>query len=112
MKRIVFSVLLFGIVAVSAAFANVFPNAEKIVEDFWTRGSYIKIVRDDDNISYVAKISVAGIEVDEDDIDIAMTGYSVWTGRSGASNASFGTKKYNIESDSEGNIVITQKKKK
>lgn len=109
MRKIILLVLV--LFASTFVFADVFPNSEKIVEDFWKKGSYIKIVRDEDNVTYMAKVSVAGIEIDEDDIDIAMTGYSIWTGKPGSGNAVFSVKKYNIESDSEGNIIISKKKK-
>ncbi|MBO7639659.1 MAG: hypothetical protein J6Y16_08505 [Treponema sp.] len=109
MKKSVLMILM--VLAGSLFFADVFPNSEKIVEDFWKNGSYVKIIKDENNIRYVAKVSVAGISIDEDDIEIAMTGYSVWTGKEGASNASFSVKKYDIESDSNGNLVISPKKK-
>ena len=109
MRKIILTVLV--LFAGTLAFSDVFPNSEKIVEDFWKNGSYVKIIKDENNIRYVAKVSVAGISIDEDYIEIAMTGYSVWTGKEGASNASFSIKKYNIESDGNGNLVISPKKK-
>ena len=102
MRKIFFA---FVLSLVTPLFASVFPNAEKIVEDFWNRGNYIKIIKDTDNICYFYKVSVAGINIDEDDMEIASMGYNVWSGKNG-DTTSYNIKKWKFSSDENGNIII------
>ena len=85
-----------------------FKDSEGIVEDFWNRGTYIKIVRDSNNICYFYKQSVAGINLDEDDMEIASMGYNVWSGKNGDST-SYNIKRWKFSNDENGNIIIVRK---
>ena len=67
----------FLLLTLSFAFADVFPNGEKIVVDFFERGTMIKVIEDSNNIKFIAKSTVSGIEIDEDDIEIATIGYDM-----------------------------------
>ena len=104
-------ILLAVVVALAGAFASaeVFKDSEKIVEDFLARGSYIKIVVNKNNISYCGKNAITGINIDEDDMELCIAD------REGKDFFDFGTsynvKKWNFESDENGNIIITSKKK-
>ncbi|WP_303842511.1 hypothetical protein [Selenomonas ruminantium] len=90
------------------AFANVVPHSEEIIENFWKQGSYIKVIKDSNNICYFYKDSVAGITVDGDSYAIASMGYNIWTGKNGDST-SYNIKRWDIKSDDDGNIIITRK---
>ncbi|MCR5217305.1 hypothetical protein [Treponema sp.] len=90
------------------AFASVVPNSEEIIEKFWKQGNYIKVIKDSNNICYYYKNSVTGINVDEDDYEIASMEYNVWTSKNG-DFTSYNIKKWNINSDDDGNIIITRK---
>ncbi|MBO7421181.1 MAG: hypothetical protein J6U06_08695 [Spirochaetaceae bacterium] len=106
MKKIIL-IALISLIAVSA-FAAVFPNAEAVVEDFWNRGNYIKIIKDKNNIAYYAKSTISGINIDEDDMEIATIGYDIWSGKNGDST-SFNSKRWNFSTDANGNIIISKK---
>ena len=103
--------LFIGIVVLlvsSFVFADVFPNGEKIVVDFFERGAMIKIIENRNNIKFIAKSTVSGIEIDEDDIEIASIGYNIMNGKNGDSE-SYNIKRWNIDSDENGNIIIKRK---
>ena len=106
MKKLVLSIFL--LLTLSFAFADVFPNGEKIVVDFFERGTMIKVIEDSNNIKFIAKSTVSGIEIDEDDIEIATIGYNIMNGKNGDSE-SYSIKKWKIESDDKGNIIISRK---
>ncbi|MBR6079940.1 MAG: hypothetical protein IKP60_07275 [Treponema sp.] len=91
----------------SLSFAEVFKDGDKITEDFFSRGSYIKLVKDSNNISYFSKSAVSGVNIDEDDIEIFTTGGAEYEK---AYSHSYNIKKWNITADSNGNIIITKKK--
>lgn len=97
--------LILSAVAVSAA---PIAGSEEIIEKFWTQGSYIRIEKSLNAYVYYNKDAIAGIIVDEDDYKIASLIYDVWSGeKEGVS--SFSIKRWNVESDSNGNIIITRK---
>lgn len=108
MKKSFFSILLFVVFAITPCFCEVFPNSAELVEDFFQRGKYIKIIKDEDNICYFYKDCVAGINIDENDMEIASMGYNVWSGKNGDST-SYNIKKWVFSSDAEGNIIIKRK---
>lgn len=89
-------------------FADVFPNGEKIVVNFFEKGTYIKVVKDSNNMQFIAKSTVSGIDIDEDDIEIATIGYNIMNGKNGDSEC-YNIKKWKIESDEKGNIIISKK---
>ena len=105
MKKAFILVLLSFIT--SSIFCEVFANSEKIVEDFFNKGKYIKIIKNDNNIYYYSKDCIAGISVDEDDIKIASMGYDIWTGHNGDS-VNYSTDKWSVSSDDNSNIIITR----
>lgn len=106
MKKVVcLAAVLF---AATLAFGEVFPNADKMVEDFFTRGKYIKIVKDGNNIVYFPKAGVCGINIDEDDMEIATIGYNIWTGENGDAQ-SYNVKKWDFSGDTDGNIILIKK---
>lgn len=106
MKKFLISFAL--LVLASLGFSEVFPNADKITEDFWTNGNYIKIVKDKNNICYFYKPCIAGINIDEDDMEIATMGYNIWSGKNG-DTTSYNVSRWKITSDSSGNIIIERK---
>lgn len=85
-------------------FQKFFNNAEQIVDAFLDYGKYVKIIENNNNIDYFPKVSICYISIDEDDIEIA-TSFN----ENGGSNNSYNIKKWNIESDEKGNIIITRK---
>ena len=106
MKKLIIS-FLFLLTSVSL-FADVFPDGEKIVMDFFNYGTVIKIIENQNNIKFIAKSTVSGIKIDEDDIEIATIGYNIMNGKNGDSE-SYNVKRWNIKSDEKGNIVISRK---
>lgn len=105
MKKIILSALLL---ASSLCFADVFKDGEKIVDTFFNKGSFIKVVENKNNIDYTNKSLISSIEIDENDIEIATNGYSFMSGKNNDST-SYNVSKWNIENDEYGNIVITRK---
>ena len=105
MRKIILLVLV--LFAGTMAFSDVFPNSEKITEDFLTRGSYVKVVKDKKNIVYISKLTVVAVHIDENDIEIEMcqTDEKQLLG----DVPSYNIKKWNITSDENGNIIITRK---
>lgn len=103
---------LFLIVCVlfstSFMFAEVFDGGQELVESFFKKGTYVKIIKDSNNISYIPNSCISSIEIDEDEIEIATTGYTIWTGKN---NSSFdiSIKKYNVFLDEDCNIIIVKK---
>lgn len=109
MKKIIIGIVFLFVSAF--VFGEPFKNGEKIVIDFFEKGQYIKIIKDENNISFIAKSTVSGINIDEDDIEIATIGYNVMTGKNGDSE-SYNIKRWNIVTDENGNIIISSKSKK
>lgn len=109
MKKI-FVLMLVSMIAVVSAFAEVFPNAENLVENFWNHGNFIKVVKDSKNIAYYNKAQISSLRVDEDDMELSTLGYDVFTGKNNSS-ASFNVRSWNMESDENGNIIISRRKK-
>lgn len=103
MKKL-FVGIIFLLVS-SFAFAEVFKNGEKIVTDFFEKGFEIKVIEDENNIKFISKSTVSSIAIDEDDIKIAFDGYDLTSGKYG-NYISFYLKKWSIESDEKGNIII------
>lgn len=105
MKKIVSA--LFIILCSSVCFAEVFPGSDKIAEIFYKKGTYIKYIRNQNNIYYVPKDTVAAIQVDEKKIVFQ------WNDNDAIGNdedeEEFFFSKWNIESDEDGNIVISKK---
>ena len=93
-----------------SAFAQFVPNADKIIEDFYSRGKYIKVIKDENNLSYFNKNDVRGFVVDEDDFYV-IGSFEAFTGKIDTSASNFSIKRWNINADDEGNIIITRKKK-
>lgn len=108
MKKLLLLVL-FSLLSVSV-FAQFIPNADKIIEDFYNRGKYIKVIKDASNLSYYNKDDVRGFVVDEDDFYV-IGSFEAFTGKIEASASNFNIKRWNLSSDDEGNIIITRKKK-
>lgn len=102
MKKIAVLVAV-AILNVGTCFADTFAGGEKLAENFLSHGSYIKVILDSNNIVYHYKNnSVIDVRIDEDDIKIIYTdGDSIYE-----------LKKYDIVSDSSGNIIISLKQKK
>lgn len=100
MKKFILVVVL--VFVVSSAFAAVVSRAEEIIENFWNHGNYIKFIEDKNNISYYNKGSIALISVDEDDYTITFTGFN------DIQSTTFSTKRYTVQSDKNGNIIITK----
>lgn len=98
MKRIVF--LSSFIFISTCAFAAPFKNAENIVDNFFNKGHSIKIIENENNIRYFSKSTVSMIEVDENDMQFEMFD---------SDSKSYNIKRWNIESDENGNIIITRK---
>lgn len=111
MKKI-FVLMLVSMIAVVSAFSQVFPNADKIAEDFWERGSYIKVIKDKKNIVYYGKANVYGFFIDEDDFNILGEFNALTFKPVPGDVAEFGMRKWDISSDENGNIIITSKKNK
>lgn len=102
MKKLVIG--LFILFFSTFCFSEVFNNGEQIVDAFLDHGEYVKIIEDINNIDYFPKVSICYISIDEDDIEIA-TSFN----EKGGSYNSYNIKKWNIESDEKGNIIITRK---
>ena len=105
MKKLFVGIILF--LASTFAFAEVFKNSEKIVTDFLERGLVIKVIEDSNNIKFITKSTVSGIAIDEDDMKIAFDGYNIISGNYGE-YVVFALKRWKIESDENGNIIITK----
>ncbi len=107
MKKI--AVITAGLIlSATVAFAAPLRGSEELIEKFWTKGSYIKIEKSNNAVVYINKASIAGIIVDEDDYKIASIGYEVWSGENEGSK-SFSSRRWKVESDENGNIIITRK---
>ena len=107
MKKLLLLVL-FSLLSVSV-FAQFIPDADKIIEDFYSRGKYIKVIKDESNIVYFNKESVQGFLIDEDDFTF-VGGFDAHSSKIGE-GSNFNTRRWNIGADEEGNIIITKKKK-
>ena len=105
MKKLVLFALV-SLLSVSA-FAQIIPNTDKIIEDFYKRGKYIKVVKDESNIAYFNKETVQGFFVDENEFTI-VGGFNAHTSKIDE-GSNFGAKKWSIEADEDGNIIITNK---
>ena len=106
MKKIL---LLCFLSAISfPSFSSVVAGAEKIIEDFWNKGTYIKIVDNSNNIRYLSKTSVSGIHVDENDYTILFMGFDEWY-QSNGSCITCNIKRWSVSSDENCNIIITRK---
>lgn len=78
MKKVVcLAAVLF---AATLAFGEVFPNGELMVEEFFSRGKYIKVIKDSNNIAYFSANNVRGLHIDENDIKIDTGSYHFWLG--------------------------------
>lgn len=101
--------LVFALLAMSSlGFSEVFQNSDKIAENFWNNGNYIKIIKNKNNICYFYKPCIAGINLDENDMEIATMGYNIWSGRNG-DTVSYNIARWNITADNNGNIIIERK---
>lgn len=100
--------LAIMLLVTSSVFCATFDNSEKIVENFWNKGTYIKIIKDSNNICYYYKENVAGLIIDENDMEIYPMGFDPWTGKTG-SVVSFNISRWVFSSDENGNIIITKK---
>lgn len=105
MKKILLVLALLA--ACSIGFSEVFKDGDKIVENFWNNGNYIKIIKNENNICYFYKPCIAGINIDEDDMEIATMGYNIWSGKN-EDTVSYNIKRWKIISDENGNIIITK----
>lgn len=68
MKKLV--IVLFMLLVTSVAFAEVWKNSEKIIEDFWNKGTVVKVIKDENNITYLSKDFIQYITIDEDDFKL------------------------------------------
>lgn len=101
--------LLFLSVAV---FAQVIPNSDKIIQDFYSHGKYIKVVKDENNLSYYNKDAVLGFIVDEDDFYVlSIFNPLTSSSKEQADFTNFNIKRWSINADAESNIIITRRKK-
>ena len=105
MKKIIGAFLI--LLCSSICFAEVFPGSDKIVETFYKKGTYIKYIKNQNNIYYVPKDTVAAVQVDEKKIVFQ------WNDNDAIGNdedeEEFFFSKWNIESDEDGNIIISKK---
>lgn len=105
MKKIISFLLIF--LCTVFCFAEVFPGSDKIVETFYKNGIYVKYIKNQNNIYYVPKDTVAAIQIDEKKIVFQ------WNDNDAIGNdedeEEFYFSKWNIESDEDGNIVISRK---
>ena len=93
-----------ALLTVGTCFADTFAGGEKLVENFFNNGNYIKIVIDNNNVNYIYKhSSVLSLYLDEDDFR-----YMLVNGAGGIYEIS----KYDIVNDANGNIIISKKSKK
>ena len=104
MKKILVLSLLMAFAV--GAFADVFPNSETIVENFIENGKYIKVIKNQKNIIYFLRQTVSGISIDENDMKIFTIGA---VDDEEAFDYSYSIKKWKIEQDDYGNIIITKK---
>lgn len=83
-----------------SVFAEPFSSAEKLVEDFWNKGQYIKII-DGNVVRYHNKSSIH---------IIVLSGNKMTICYPGANNPSYAAAyeidKWEIKSDGMGNIII------
>ena len=104
MKRLLGFVLVMALAAVSA-FAEVVPGYEAIIEDFYRRGNYVKIVKNENNVVYWEKSAVHGFLVDNDEFTVVGS-FSAHSGKIGDAT-NFHTRKWEMTADDDGNIIIT-----
>ena len=110
MKKLLFFTALLSLSV--AVFAQVIPNSDKIIENFYSRGKYIKVVKDESNISYYNKEAVLGFIIDEDDFYVLSVFNPLTSSTKGEPEATnFNFKRWNINADAEGNIILTRRKK-
>lgn len=89
----------------SLCFAKTFEGGESLVETFFNKGNYIKIVKNEDNIYYCPKSAIVSIRIDEDDICFVAYGYSLYTGKMN-DTFTFNINKNSVELDEDSNIII------
>ncbi len=89
---------------IGTCFADTFAGGEKLVENFFNNGTYIKFIIDDNNITYVYKhTGVWQIRIDEDDFRVIST--------TTLKESVYELSRYNVVNDSNGNIIVSKKKK-
>lgn len=105
------------LLTIGSCFADVFAGAEKMIENFMAKGTYIKVVSDSDNCTYVNKDYVSFIAIDEDDMKIFTPKTNLFyfynlVKVTGGNVAQFDLSSFDITSDDNCNIIITVKSKK
>ncbi|WP_406033095.1 hypothetical protein [Treponema saccharophilum] len=98
MKRILAFALAFSALP---AFPDVFPGAQKLIESFFCRGTFIRIEYSADSISYFHKESLAEIVATQKGISVCPSGYE--------HGLTFEQQRWTIRADENSNIVITRK---
>lgn len=104
----------------SVAFAEPLKGYSEMFCQFYEKGSYLKFIQDEDNITITKKSSISQFAIDEDDIKIVIMGGSFYNfgvvEKSVASITEFNPEKYNFSLDENSNLIISyipkSKKKK
>jgi len=106
MKKIV-SILAVLVTIATFCFAKTFDDNGKIIDKFLQNGTYVKIVFDANNISYVSKECISSVVTDEDDLKLFSSGPIL--GNKSSLDGSFNVKKWNIVLDENNNLILTKK---
>lgn len=104
--------LLLALIALFTMFyslsADTFQDGEKITEDFFNRGQFVKVIKNKNNTYYFSKPTISGIRIDEDDMEISTIGFNIWTGKNDK-GLKYEIDDYDIKNDENGNIIISRK---
>ena len=89
-------------------FAEPFAGCEKLIEDFLQNGTYIKVISKK-GIIYYSKSNVISIDVYDDNLEIRTDAEVESYNGKDTNEPEFSVKKFDINSDSNGNIIVTKK---
>ena len=106
MKKLV--LILAVLFTTTLAFAEPWKGGEEIVEKFFKKGTYVKLIADDD-VNYYYKSTIVTVNIDDDELQFrTIIPVQTFGGRDN-NEPEFSIKKFKIESDDDGNIIITKK---